>query len=104
MVRPFLHEVGRDPGRLRIALTVTPWIEGPVDPECAEAARAAARLCASLGHHIEAAPPQAGQPGSPPAAPPLPPAAEPPPRRAPGPAQVRGGSGRPPPRHRAHPP
>ena len=58
MVRPFLHEVGRDPGRLRIALTVTPWIEGPVDPECAEAARAAARLCASLGHHIEEARPQ----------------------------------------------
>src|SRR5438445_4776210 len=58
MARPFLHEVGRDPGRLRIALTVTPWIEGPVDPECAEAARAAARLCASLGHHIEEARPQ----------------------------------------------
>jgi len=58
MARPFLQEVGRDPGRLRIALTVTPWIEGPVDPECAEAARAAARLCASLGHHIEEARPQ----------------------------------------------
>jgi len=58
MARPFLHEVGRDPGRLRIALTVTPWIEGPVDPECAEATRAAARLCASPGHHIEEARPQ----------------------------------------------
>jgi amidase len=58
VARPFLHEVGRDPGRLRIALTVTPWIEGPVDPECAEATRAAARLCASLGHHIEEARPQ----------------------------------------------
>src|SRR3989440_9655209 len=56
--RPFLQEVGRDPGRLRIALTVTPWIEGPVDPECAGAAAAAARLCASLGHHIEEARPQ----------------------------------------------
>jgi amidase/6-aminohexanoate-cyclic-dimer hydrolase len=54
---PFLAEVGRDPGRLRIALTVTPWIESPVDPECAEAARAAARLCASLGHHVEEARP-----------------------------------------------
>ena len=29
-----------------------------MDPECAEAARAAARLCASLGHHIEEARPQ----------------------------------------------
>jgi len=56
--RPFLSEVGRDPGRLRIALTTTPWIEGPVDPECAEAARAAGRLCESLGHHIEEARPQ----------------------------------------------
>jgi amidase/6-aminohexanoate-cyclic-dimer hydrolase len=56
--RPFLQEVGRDPGRLRIALTTTPWIDGPVDPECAEAAQAAARLCASLGHDIEEARPQ----------------------------------------------
>jgi amidase/6-aminohexanoate-cyclic-dimer hydrolase len=54
---PFLAEVGRDPGRLRIALTVRPWIESPVDPECAEAARDAARLCASLGHHVEEARP-----------------------------------------------
>jgi Asp-tRNA(Asn)/Glu-tRNA(Gln) amidotransferase A subunit family amidase len=57
-VRPFLEEVGRDPGRLRIALTTTPWLAGPVDPECTEAARAAARLCESLGHHIEEARPQ----------------------------------------------
>ncbi len=56
--RPFLSEIGRDPDRLRIALTTTPWIEGPVDPECAEAARAAGRLCESLGHHIEEARPQ----------------------------------------------
>jgi Asp-tRNA(Asn)/Glu-tRNA(Gln) amidotransferase A subunit family amidase len=54
---PFLAEVGRDPGRLRIALNLTPWIDAPVDPECAEAARAAARLCASLGHHVEEARP-----------------------------------------------
>ena len=56
--RPFLQEVGRDPGRLRIALNVTPWIEGPVDAECVEAAQAAAKVCASLGHHIEEARPQ----------------------------------------------
>jgi Asp-tRNA(Asn)/Glu-tRNA(Gln) amidotransferase A subunit family amidase len=56
--RPFLEEVGRDPGRLRIALTTTPWLAGPVDPECVEAARGAAKLCASLGHHIEEARPQ----------------------------------------------
>ena len=56
--RLFLEEVGRDPGRLRIALTTTPWLAGPVDPECAEAVRGAAKLCASLGHHIEEARPQ----------------------------------------------
>ena len=56
--RPFLDEVGREPGRLRIALNVTPWISGPVDPECAEAARDAARLCVSLGHDVEEASPK----------------------------------------------
>ncbi|MGH7331866.1 MAG: amidase [Candidatus Rokuibacteriota bacterium] len=55
---PFLTEVGRDPGHLRIALTTTPWNGQPVDLECAEAARAAATLCASLGHHVEEARPQ----------------------------------------------
>jgi amidase/6-aminohexanoate-cyclic-dimer hydrolase len=55
--RPFLEEVGRDPGRLRIALATTPWNGQPVDPECAEAARAAGRLCAGLGHHVEEASP-----------------------------------------------
>jgi amidase/6-aminohexanoate-cyclic-dimer hydrolase len=54
---PFLVEVGRAPGRLRIALTTTAFNEHPVDPECAEAARAAARLCESLGHTVEEAHP-----------------------------------------------
>ena len=54
---PFLAEVERDPGRLRIALNVTPWNGVPVDAECAAAARAAARLCASLGHTVEEARP-----------------------------------------------
>jgi amidase len=55
--RPFLEEVGRDPGRLRIAITTTPWNGQPVDPECAEAARAAGRLCEKLGHSVEEASP-----------------------------------------------
>src|SRR5690242_5219658 len=55
---PFLQEVGRDPRPLRIALNVVPYYEAPVDPECAEAARAAARLCESLGHHVEEARPE----------------------------------------------
>jgi Asp-tRNA(Asn)/Glu-tRNA(Gln) amidotransferase A subunit family amidase len=55
---PFLGEVGRDPRPLRVALTTTPWHDAPVDPECAEAARAAARLCQRLGHHVDEARPE----------------------------------------------
>ena len=55
--RPFLEEVGRDPGRLRIAITTRPWNGVPVDPECVEAAVAAGRLCERLGHHVEEATP-----------------------------------------------
>ena len=55
---PFLAEVGRDPGHLRIALTTMPWNGKPVDPQCADAARAAARLCEQLGHHVEEARPE----------------------------------------------
>ena len=51
--RPYLEEAGRDPGKLRIALWLTTPGGTPVDPECLEAARATARLCESLGHHIE---------------------------------------------------
>ena len=59
---PFLAEVGREPGRLRIALTVAPWNGAPIHPECAQAARDAARLCERLGHHVEEARPQIDEP------------------------------------------
>lgn len=55
--RSFLAEVGQDPGRLRIALATRPWNGQPVDPECAQAATAAAGLCAELGHRVEEATP-----------------------------------------------
>ncbi|MBM4439047.1 MAG: amidase [Candidatus Rokubacteria bacterium] len=55
---PFLAEVGRDPGRLRIALTTTSFNGAPVAPVCAEAAQAAAKLCAALGHSVEEARPE----------------------------------------------
>ena len=56
--RPFLQEVGADPGRLRIAWTAEPFAaEVSVDPECRQAAEDAARLAESLGHEVvEAAP------------------------------------------------
>ncbi|HZX42157.1 MAG TPA: amidase family protein, partial [Myxococcaceae bacterium] len=55
--RPYLEEVARAPRRLRIALSVTPHLPAQVDPRCVEAARAAGRLCASLGHVVEEAAP-----------------------------------------------
>jgi len=55
---PFLSEVGRAPGRLRIALTTSAFNGQPVNPECAQAAHAAAKLCENLGHHVEEAGPE----------------------------------------------
>jgi amidase len=55
--RPYLAEVGADPGRLRIAWSAKPPIEATVDPVCARAARETAELLASLGHHVEEASP-----------------------------------------------
>jgi amidase len=58
--RPYRDEVGADPGRLRIGFSVrAPGGQFPVDPECATAAREAARLLASLGHRVEEAHPAA---------------------------------------------
>lgn len=51
--RPFIDELGRAPGKLRIALMKTPVLPMPVHPECVKAVENAARLCESLGHHVE---------------------------------------------------
>ncbi|MEA2885066.1 MAG: amidase [Bradyrhizobium sp.] len=51
--RPFAHEVGRDPGKLRVAFTdKSPYGEA-IDPEVAAAVRDIAALLESLGHHVE---------------------------------------------------
>lgn len=55
--RPLLDEVGAPPGQLRIALCTTDFLGNPIDTECAAAATAAAKLCESLGHHVEEARP-----------------------------------------------
>ena len=56
--RPFADEVGADPGRLRIALTVEPPMPYDVEEPCAQAARDAAALLDELGHDVrEATPP-----------------------------------------------
>jgi Asp-tRNA(Asn)/Glu-tRNA(Gln) amidotransferase A subunit family amidase len=53
--RPYLEEVTRTPGRLRIALQTEAFNGVEVDPECVAAARDAAKLCEGLGHHVEEA-------------------------------------------------
>ncbi len=50
--RPYLEEVGREPGRLRIAFTLEHPLGRPLHPECAAAVRAAASLLESLGHDV----------------------------------------------------
>src|SRR3984885_5470596 len=51
--RPFSQEVGRDPGRLRIAFTDKSPYGDAIDPEIAASVRDAAALLAGLGHHVE---------------------------------------------------
>lgn len=51
--RPFLEEVGADPGRLRVAFSDRAPSGVEVHPDCSEAMMAAARLCEDLGHEVE---------------------------------------------------
>jgi amidase len=53
----FLDEVGRAPGRLRIAFTSRSLFGQATHPDCAAALEDAARLCDSLGHEVEEAMP-----------------------------------------------
>jgi amidase len=56
--RPFLHEVGADAGRLRIAFTTQSPTGTPIHPDCVAAVKEAAALCEELGHEVvEASPP-----------------------------------------------
>ncbi|MBX3146169.1 MAG: amidase [Gemmatimonadales bacterium] len=50
--RPYLEEVSRDPGQLRIAVTAHPFLGGSVHPDCRAALEDAARLLADLGHQV----------------------------------------------------
>ncbi len=56
--RPFLAEVGVDPGRLRIAWAVSAPDDVPIHLECRAAVESAARLAAELGHDVEEAAPR----------------------------------------------
>ncbi len=50
--RPYLDEVGREPGRLRIALQRETWNEARLEADCLAAVEEAAALCEELGHEI----------------------------------------------------
>jgi amidase len=55
--RPFLEEVEREPGRLKIAVSSTPMLVGSVDPDCIAALQDTAYLCEELGHEVVEASP-----------------------------------------------
>ena len=50
---PFAAVAARDPGRLRIGVTLEPPIEAPLDPVCEQAVSEAVDLLSSLGHVVE---------------------------------------------------
>ena len=50
--RPFLEEVGADPGRLRIAFTTKAATDVAVQPDCVAAVNDAAKLCSDMGHDV----------------------------------------------------
>ncbi|HZZ88448.1 MAG TPA: amidase [Caulobacteraceae bacterium] len=54
---PFLAAAERDPTSLRVAFTTAAFSAAGIEPECAEAVRAAAKLCENLGHRVEEADP-----------------------------------------------
>jgi len=55
--RPYLEEVRRKPGRLRIAVAREAFSGVPVSPDCVAAVDATAKLCAELGHEVVEATP-----------------------------------------------
>jgi amidase len=55
-VRPFIEEVGADPGKLKIAFTTKAREGIDVHPDCIEAVHEVAALCSDLGHDVQEAP------------------------------------------------
>lgn len=51
--RPYVDELGIDPGRLRIGLLDAHPLGGGLHDDCRDAVRAAAKLLESLGHHVD---------------------------------------------------
>lgn len=51
--RPYIQEVGQDPGKLRIGFIDHHPVGGQMDSECIQAVRDTCKLLESLGHHVE---------------------------------------------------
>ncbi|MEP7202857.1 MAG: amidase [Ilumatobacteraceae bacterium] len=51
--RPYIEELGVDPGRLRVGLLDTLPLGGALHGDCFDAVRSAAALLESLGHHVD---------------------------------------------------
>lgn len=54
---PYLHQLGKRPGKLRIAYSTETPSGKPTHADCNEAVLVAARLCEELGHEVEEAAP-----------------------------------------------
>jgi amidase len=59
--RPFLAEIGAEPGRCRIAFTAESLFGERTHPDCRAAVEDAARLCEALGHSVSEAAPEFGK-------------------------------------------
>jgi len=55
--RPWLDEVGDNPGQLKVAFTTETLYAGQTHPDCEAAVLSAAKLLEGLGHHVVAARP-----------------------------------------------
>lgn len=56
-IRPFMEEIGQEPGSLRIGFTARSPIRADVHHECRKAVEGTARLLEGLGHKVEEAEP-----------------------------------------------
>lgn len=56
--RPFLQEVGADPGKLRIAFTTKSATGVDIHPDCVRGVQKTASLCSELGHEVEEVAPE----------------------------------------------
>jgi amidase len=55
---PYMQEITRSPGRLKVGFSTASPLGAPVHPECVKAVEDAARLLESLGHVVEEAGPR----------------------------------------------